>query len=294
MSKEVKIGLTGIVALIILFLGINFLKGTNLFSNQSVYYIQFANAKGLSKSSAVYADGFKVGIVSDLLYDYAHPGKVVVQISTDKDLRIPKGSSAKLDEAMLGGCTLNMQLATNGTEFYQEGDTIIGDNASGLMSKASDMMPQVETVVARVDTLIAALNMLAQNPNLPAILQNVNDMTNNLNQSSAQLKKMLNNDLPHLTRTFGEAGENITALTANLKEIDLQKTLDNVNGTINNVNQMVTQLQSKEGSLGLLMGDTQLYDNLNHTVQSADSLVTDLKARPKRYVHFSIFGKKDN
>ena len=113
MRTEVKIGITGVVALVALFLGINFLKGVNLFSSSEKYYISFANTKGLTKSSAVYADGYKVGIVSDIDYDFRHPGKVVVEISAEKGLRIPKGSSAQLDEALLGGCTLNMMLATN-------------------------------------------------------------------------------------------------------------------------------------------------------------------------------------
>ena len=113
MKKEVKIGLAGAIALIVLFFGINFLKGVNLFTANNIYYIKFSNAKALSKSSTVYADGYNVGVVSDIIYDYDSPGQVLVEISTDKSLRIPKGSSAMLDEAMLGGCTLNMLLATN-------------------------------------------------------------------------------------------------------------------------------------------------------------------------------------
>ena len=128
MKTEVKIGLTGIVALVALFLGINFLKGVNLFRSSEVYYISFSNTKGLTKSSSVYADGYKVGIVSDIQYDFRHPGNVVVKISADKGLRIPKGSSAQLDEALLGGCTLNMLLANNLQEAYQPGDTIVGND----------------------------------------------------------------------------------------------------------------------------------------------------------------------
>ena len=157
MKKEVKIGLAGIVALVLLFLGINFLKGVNLFTTNNTYYIRFDNAKGLSKSSTVYADGYNVGIVSSIIYDYDNPGQVLVEISTDRSLRIPKGSTATLDEAMLGGCTLNMKLATNLTEAYHPGDTIQGSDASGLMSKAADIMPQLEQVVAKVGFLRAFL-----------------------------------------------------------------------------------------------------------------------------------------
>jgi phospholipid/cholesterol/gamma-HCH transport system substrate-binding protein len=293
MKKEVKIGITGIIALVVLFLGINFLKGKNLFSSTSTYYIKFANAKGLSKSSNVFADGYNVGVVSDITYDFDRPGNVLVEISTNKDLRIPKGSSAKLDEAVLGGCTLNMLLATNLTEAYHPGDTIEGSDSKGLMAKAASMMPQVELIVARVDTLIATLNRLTSDPNLPLIIQNAELITENLNKSTKELNNILENNVPQLTNTFNKVGDNAIILTNHLNDLNLQATLDSVNTTISSVHQLMNQIQSPKGSLGLLMKDPGLYNNLNHTVQSADSLVTDLKANPKRYVHFSVFGKKN-
>lgn len=293
MKTEVKIGLTGVIALVALFLGINFLKGINLFSSSEVYYISFSNTKGLTKSSAVYADGYKVGIVSDIRYDYHQPGEVIVEISTDKGLRIPKGSSAQLDEALLGGCTLNMLLATNLREAYQPGDTIKGNDVSGLMEKVGGMVPQLEQVVAKVDTLVATLNTLLSNPNLPLILQNAELVTENLNSSSKQLNTLLRNEIPQMTGTFTQAGENISVLTDKMNQLDLQATLAGVNQAISSIHTMMEQIQNPNGTLGKLMNDPSVYDNLNHTVQSADSLVTDLKMHPKRYVHFSVFGKKE-
>lgn len=293
MKTEVKIGITGVVAIVALFLGINFLKGVNLFSSSVKYYIVFSNTKGLTKSSSVYADGYKVGIVSDIDYDFRHPGKVVVEISTDKGLRIPKGSSAQLDEAVLGGCTLNMLLATNLREAYHPGDTIEGSDVNGLMAKVGGMVPQLEEVVAKVDTLVATLNTLLSNPNLPLIIQNAELITENLNKSTNQLNTLLRNDIPQMTSTFTKAGENVATLTDKMNQLDIQATLESVNQTIGSVHNMMEQMQSPNGTLGKLMNDPSVFDNLNHTVQSADSLVSDLKAHPKRYVHFSVFGKKE-
>lgn len=293
MKTEVKIGITGAVALVALFLGINFLKGVNLFSTSEVYYISFSNTKGLTKSSSVFADGYKVGIVSDIHYDYNRPGEVIVEISTDKGLRIPKGSTAQLDEAVLGGCTLNMLLATNLREAYQPGDTIKGSDVNGLMAKVGGMVPQLEEVVAKVDTLVAALNILVSNPNLPIILQNAELITENLNASSKQLNQLLGNDIPQLTGTITQAGDKFSILAGNLNQMDFKATLDSVNQTINSVHKMMEQIQNPNGTLGKLMSDPSVYDNLDHTVQSADSLLTDFKAHPKRYIHFSVFGKKD-
>ncbi|MBQ6226071.1 MAG: MCE family protein [Bacteroidaceae bacterium] len=293
MKTEVKIGITGVVAIVALFLGINFLKGVNLFSSSEKYYIVFSNTKGLTKSSSVYADGYKVGIVSDIEYDFRHPGKVVVEISTDKGLRIPKGSSAQLDEAVLGGCTLNMLLATNLREAYHPGDTIEGSDVNGLMAKVGGMVPQLEEVVAKVDTLVTTLNTLLSNPNLPLIIQNAELITENLNKSTNQLNTLLRNDIPQMTGTFTKAGENVATLTDKMNQLDIQATLESVNQTIGSVHNMMEQMQSPNGTLGKLMNDPSVFDNLNHTVQSADSLVSDLKAHPKRYVHFSVFGKKE-
>ncbi len=281
----------GVIAMVILFFGIRFLKGISLFSAQDTYYIKFSNAKGLSKSSTVFADGYNVGIVSDITYD--KPQEVVVAIKVDPQLRIPKGSSAKLDEGMLGGCTLNMLLATNLTEAFQPGDTIQGSDASGLLGKAEQMMPQVEQVIARVDSLVATLNRLASDSNLVLILRNADLLTKNLNKSTNELNRLLAKDVPQMTSTFTQVGQNAIALTDKLNQIDLESTMNKVNNTLASVHQMLDQMQSTEGSLGLLMKDPDLYNNLNHTVQSADSLVNDLKAHPKRYVHFSVFSKKE-
>ena len=292
MTKEAKIGLTGIVALVILFLGINFLKGIKLFNTQDVYYIKFSNAKALSKSSTVYADGYNIGIVSNIMYDFNHPGQVIVEISVEDGLRIPKGSNAMLDEAMLGGCTLNMLLATNLTDAYQPGDTIPGTDSNGLMSKAANMMPQLEQVVARVDTLIATLNKLTSDPNLPIIIQNAEQLTENLNKSTTQLNRLLSKDVPQMTKTFNQAGDNIVTLTDNLNKLNLQATMDSVNQTIGSVHELMTQIQNPNGTLGKFINDPSLYDDMNNTVQSANNLLIDLKANPKRYVNISVFGKK--
>lgn len=291
-KKETKIGLTGAIALVLLFLGINFLKGVKLFSTQNTYYIRFSNAKALSKNSTVYADGYDVGRVSNILYDYARPGQVLVAIEVDRGLRIPRGSSARLDEAVLGGCTLNLLLTTNLTDSYHPGDTIQGSDANGLLSKAADMMPQIEQTVARVDSLLASLSRLVESPHVQAILQNTEEVTAHLNQSSQQLNSLLKNDVPQMTSTFNRAGENVVTLTDNLNQLQLQATLDSVNAAVGSLHKMLAQAQDPNGTLGRMMNDPALYNNLNHTIQSADSLVTDLKTNPKRYVHFSVFGKK--
>lgn len=292
MKREIKIGITGIVALVMLFFGMKFLKGVQLFNTSDLYYITFRDAKGLSKSSTVYADGYNIGIVSNVMYDYNRPGNVVVEISVNSDVKIPHGTVAVLDEAMLGGCTLNMTMGPNPANRYQPGDTIMGATSSGLMSAAAEVMPKVEQVLAHVDSLILTLNTLASSPQLPRILQNAENITASLDESSKQLNTLLKSDIPQLTTSFNKVGQNVVTLTNSLNQLELQATLDRVNQTVSNVEAATKKLNAKDNSLGLLLNDTALYGNLNTTVNSATDLLQDLKANPQRYVHFSLIGKK--
>ena len=293
-SREAMIGLTGVIALVLLFFTIKFLQGVNLFTTQDVYYINFRNAKALAKSSPVYADGYNVGIVSDIRYDYDRPGTgVIVEISVESGMRIPHGTTAVLDEAMLGGCTLNLMMGNSPVERYAVGDTIPSADNNGLMAKAADMMPKLEQTLAKVDTLLTTLNTLASDPNLQKILANAEVLTANLDQSSRDLNKLLEKDVPAMTQTFNDAGKNVVTLTDKLNQLDLEGTMAKVDGTMNNVNQMTQRLNATDNNVGLLLNDTTLYGNLNRTANSAAQLVEDLKAHPKRYVHFSVFGKKE-
>lgn len=293
MKKEYKIGLVGIVALVALFFGINFLKGKALFNTNKEYYIRFANAKGLAKSSVVYADGFEVGIVSDVLYDYKNPGNVLIEISVDPHLVLCQGTDVTLDAGLMGGCTMNIKPAPITDLVYNAGDTIPGNNESGLMSKAEDMLPKVVAIADKLDTLVTSLNRLVSNPHLPAIISNVEQVTEDLTHTTQHLNTIMGRDIPALAQTYNKVGENVLLITENFKTLDLQPTIDSVNTTINNVNAMVNQMRNPNGTLGALMYDRSLYNSMNKTVGSMDSLMTDIKTHPKRYVHFSVFGKKD-
>ena len=293
-SREAMIGFTGVVALVLLFFTIKFLQGVSLFTTQDTYYINFRNAKALAKSSPVYADGYNVGIVSDIRYDYDHPGTgVIVEIAVEDGMRIPVGTTAVLDEAMLGGCTLNLMMGNNPLERYAVGDTIPAADNNGLMAKAADMIPKLEQTLAKVDTLLTTLNTLAADPNLQKILANTEVLTSNLDQSSRNLNHLLQKEVPAMTQTFSDAGKNVVALTDKLNRLDLEGTMAKVDGTMSNVNEMTQRLNATDNNVGLLLNDTTLYGNLNRTANSAAQLVEDLKAHPKRYVHFSVFGKKE-
>lgn len=296
LSKEIRIALIAIVAIVLLYVGLNFMKGISLFSNSADYYVKFKDISGLSASNPIFADGYQVGVVRDIQYDYATNQEVVVHFTVDDDLRIPRGSSAEIVSDLMGNVKMNLLLANNPRERIQSGDTIVGDINSGAMGKLSAMIPAVEQMLPKLDSILASLNQLLADPALQHSLHNVETVTANLTTSSQQLNVLmagLNTQMPVMMEKTNAVLDNAQTLTANLAAVDIAKTMEQVDQTIANVQQMTDKMNSKEGTLGLLMNDTKLYTMLNTTVSSADSLLTDLKSHPKRYVHFSIFGKKD-
>ena len=295
-TKEVKIALVAIAGVVVLFFGMNFLKGLNIFSSEDNYYVQFSDITGLSSSSPVYADGFKVGVVKDIIYDYSHTEGSKVLIGVDKQLRIPQGSSAEIVSDMLGNVKVNLLLANNPREKVAPGGLIKGMINDGAMGKLQDMVPAVEKMLPKLDSIMTSLNAILADPAIRQSLHNVQTITDNLTTSTAQLNTLmagLNKNVPGMMAKANNVLDNTETLTANLAAVDVASTMRQVDQTIANVQQLTAKLNSKEGSLGLLMNDTQLYDNLNSTMRNADSLVIDLRQNPKRYVHFSVFGRKD-
>lgn len=295
-TKEVKIALVAIAGVVVLFFGMNFLKGLNIFSSEDNYYVQFSDITGLSSSSPVYADGFKVGVVKDIIYDYTHTEGSKVLIGVDKQLRIPQGSSAEIVSDMLGNVKVNLLLANNPSEKVAPGGLIKGMINDGAMGKLQDMVPAVEKMLPKLDSIMTSLNAILADPAIRQSLHNVQAITDNLTTSTAQLNTLmagLNKNVPGMMAKANNVLDNTETLTANLAAVDVASTMRQVDQTIANVQQLTAKLNSKEGSLGLLMNDTQLYDNLNSTMRNADSLVIDLRQHPKRYVHFSVFGRKD-
>lgn len=296
LTKEIKIALVAIVGILILYFGINFLKGMNLFSTNNTYFITFDDIQGLGASTPIYADGYKVGTVDGLEYDYKENGPIKVKVDIIKDLRIPQGSKAEIVKDLMGNLQVNLLLANNPRERVEPGGIIPGTVNGGMMDKAASLVPVVEKMLPKLDSILTSVNALLADPALAASLHNVETITSNLTVSTRELNTLmagLNKQVPGMIGKANGVLDNTNRLTANLASLDVQGTLNKVNQTLESAHQFTEKLNSNQGSLGLLMNDTKLYDNLTSTMGHADSLVIDLKAHPKRYVHFSVFGRKD-
>lgn len=295
-TKEVKIALVAIVALVLLFFGLNFLKGLTLFSSSATYNMSFKDLKGLSESTAIYADGYKVGTVTSIEYDYENAGNVLVKCDIDPQLRIPKGSQAEIESDLMGNIKVNLLLANNPKEKIEPGGLIMGIDGKGMMAQFQEVLPTVMAIVPKLDSIVTSVNTILANPSIVNILRNAEDMTANLKVTTSELNSLamqLNRSVPGMMQHANATLQNTETLTGNLAKVDVDATMKKIDNTLDNLEQMSKALNNREGTLGLLMYDKGVYNNLNSTMRHADSLMIDLKAHPKRYVHFSVFGKKD-
>ena len=293
MKKEVKIGLIGIVAIALLIFGINYLKGVRMFQGSSYYYVDYTDINGLAISSPVYASGYKIGLVRDIQYNHANPGHVTVEVELDENMQIPEGSIGELVTDMLGTVKMNLKLNLQCKEYCQPGDTLPGIVNNGLMSVAEGIMPKVEQLVPKMDSILHSLNQLLANPALTATIENTERLTANLEVTARQLNLLMKNDLPQLTGRMVTIADNFTTISENLKTIDYAETFQKIDSTLQSVQLLTSKLNSKDNTVGLLFNDATLYNNLSSTTANAASLLEDLQAHPKRYVHFSLFGRKD-
>jgi phospholipid/cholesterol/gamma-HCH transport system substrate-binding protein len=294
-TKEIKIALVSILGIVVLFFGLQFLKGLSIFSTDKSFYVAFDDATGLSESAPVYANGYRIGVVKALSYDYDPLGKIIATVGLDNKMRVPQGSHAELASDLLGNIKINLVLSKDPVNMLAAGDTIPGTAEEGLMRKVGDMVPAIEAMLPKLDSIMTSLNTLLGDPALRNMLHNVEGMTANLDATSRDLRVLsasLSQEVPAMMGKANNVLDNTQQLTANLSQIDVAQMAASVNQTLANVQQMTQKLNSNEGTLGLLMRDATLYNHLSAAAADADSLLIDLKQHPGRYVHFSVFGRK--
>ena len=292
-TKEAKIGLVSIVSLALLYLGINYLKGVNLFKPVNHYYVAFSNVKGVTVSSPVFVEGFKVGLVREISYDYDTTGKISVLVSLEDKMRINKGSYITVVNSFLGGAELHIHLNTFVDDYFHSGDTIEGRMETDMMTSVQEnLLPGIEQMMPKLDSILGGLQTLVNHPALTQSLAHVEQTTASLEHSSRRLDQLLAKDVPVIVENLKGITTNFESVSGQLKELDLAGTMRTVNATLANLRLTTDKLNSADNSLGLLLNDRQLYDNLNGTMENASLLLLDLREHPKRYVHFSLFGSK--
>ncbi len=304
-KKNVLIGLTVVVSICLLYWGIEYLKGINLLKPANFYYAKFEKVNGLTVASPVTVNGFKVGQVREITYDY-ETNKISVELSFDKNLKIPDGSTITFTNELLGSASLKLNLGASKT-YMEVGSTIPVAMQAGLMDKVgTDMMPVVASILPKVDSIVGSVNQILSNPAINASVTRCDAITRELATSAAELSTLmasLNNSIPVVVNNANEVMVNANTLTTdlktttgnlntfsgNLKRLPLDTTLNRINATLANVQRLTAQLNNQNSSLGMLLNDKKLYQNATNTVASLDSLLQDVKKHPKKYVTIKVF-----
>ena len=291
-TREFFIGAIGITALVLLYFLINFFKGIDLFRMGEIYYLKFNNVSQLVNSSPVYLNGYKAGNVRSINYDYSNMSNILVEVEIDKRVHIPQGSTAKITTHMLGGADISIELSDS-KNMLQPGDTITGILDRGIAGEANDkIMPAFDKMLPKADSILVSLNAILSNPALVASLENTQNITEELTTTTKQLNSLLANDIPQITERIVRLQDDLLAVSSQLTDTDYKSMLSKIDSTLTDIQQITEGLNKGEGTAGMLLKNKELYEQLNTTCQAATNLLNDLKDNPKKYVHFSLFGKK--
>lgn len=302
-SKEFIIGVCVLVALVILYFGINYLKGINLFKPGNFYYVEYENINGLETAASVTIDGYKVGEVRNIDFNYEKHEKIRVALALNKKLRLPDDSRAMIVSSLLGTPSIVI-IPGKSSRMIQPGGTIQSDVEKGLMGSVSDeLLPSVNSLIPHIDSLVVSLNNTASNierlsgkQGLESSIDNLEKMTSDLAQLASALNKTLSSQLPEVMGTAGQVASNINVITNDLmtvsndlKKLPIASTMENVESLTRNLNKLSEDLNSGDGTLGKLINDPTLYFHLNRVTADIDSLINDIKANPKRYINVKVF-----
>lgn len=293
--SEIKIGIITIVAFVLGYLGINFLKGINIFEPENRYHLRLENLNGTAVATPVMISGYKVGSVQKISFGYdekrGYGADVVIGLAPG--VQIPKGSTIKVKTNVLSGAEL---LITAPKEhqggFLVSGDHITVDAGDDIMVTLTDkVLPSVMDILPELTATLKRLNELAHNPAIDSMLINLNKSSNEMNKAMAKLNETMK-PIPEVVGNMNTLSKSLVAVGQKAERLPLDSLMDNLNATTANLRHMTAQLKSQEGTAGKLLNDPSLYNRLDSLANSADALMKDLKANPKRYVHFSIFGRK--
>lgn len=315
-SNETKVGALTAIAITLLILGFNFLKGKTLFKTGNIVYARYTDTKGLMVSNPVFINGFQVGAVFDIENSDKNLSSIVVAIKLKDYYNIAVNSEARIKDNLLGAPSILITLG-DAKQYLKTGDTLLTSASAGLLgdviNKIGPVGEQIKTTVHSLDSVLKNINSIFD-PNtknsLQQVIANMNKTTASLVVTSASIQALMNEQSGAITQSMNNAASftknlsdnndkitkmlsNVEKTTDNFSRADITGTVDKLKTTIANLNTILEKVGSQDGTLGKLMNDKALYNNLTNTVRSANILMDDLRMNPKRYVNISVFGKKD-
>ena len=292
--KEIVLGITFIIAIAILFLGIDFLKGHHLFSRNDTYYVRYSNVTGLSKTSPIFTNGVHIGSVDDILYNFEKPEEIIVKINVDHRMAIPRGSLAILETELLGSVSMNLLLATNTQDYYSVGDTLDGILNKGATTELASIIPQMNRLINNINSLVISTQKIVTDSSTFQIIHNTEDLTAEAKQKMKEFSNIID-DVSELVNIYKGLGNDLSCIADSLKSISTTKQLEqittNLETTLADLSYISAKIDSKDGTVGMLINDKSLYTNIESLCSQMQSLIQDVKDNPERYIR--IFGRKN-
>ena len=304
-TKEVGVGILVILGTLMSIFSYNYLKGINLFENTRTFKIVYAKVDGLSPSNPVTLNGYKIGKVQKINFNPNDTKELIVDVIIENDVKFSKTSKAELYETgLIGGKAIAIIPDYDNNVIAKSGDYLIGIVKPGLTDLVNQIMPQIqlqlEAVMQKAEIVLSNVNSLFDEKTKESLKSSIDEfgsLTNSLSETSENINDFIKDNSPNLTTTINNL--NATSLkmkdvSNSISEVDLNLILTNLDSTISNLNKITNKLNQGEGTVGKLLYDDRLFKNLDDATKNLEELIEDIKLNPKRYVHFSIFGKKSD
>lgn len=317
-SREFKIGFFVVTICLVVFWGINFLKGKDIFSRKTDFYAVYNQVNGLASNSPVYVSGLKVGQVNDIYFLPDGSGNIIVKFSVNTNIKIPKNSTASIFNAdIMGSKAIEINFSVN-KQLAEDGDTLNSITQESIQEqvyvKLRPLVVKTENILQSVDTILTSLQKVLNNQtqdNLIKSFDGIRNTINNLEQATglidtllidnkSQISSILNNfnsisgNIKNNNTQLSNIIKNFSAISDSIAMSNFTNTINNANKTLADLSSIINKVKKGEGSAGLLLNNDSLYLNLQKSSDNLDLLIEDIREHPKRYIHFSVFGRKDS
>lgn len=303
LSREVKTGIFAIVSILLFILGYNFLQGSEFFASENIFYAKYKNVAGLAPSAPVTVNGMQVGKVRDVYLATNMGGEVIVEFTIDKDFQFSKSSVIQIySSGFIGGNNLGVIPDYTSNIMAQSGDTLTGQLQAGMIDGILEKFTPIEksilATLVKLDTVLVDLDNVMDaktKNNLKRSIANLSTTMSSLNGVASNMNTLIKDNKETFDRTFSNlevTTQNFAQFSDSLAQIETGKLMADLSNAISKFNSIAEQIEQGEGSVGKLLKDEALYNNLEGASKQLEQLLQDMKLNPKRYVHFSLFGKR--
>lgn len=289
-NRNAIIGLTFIASLVMLYFGINFLKGLNVLKKQNQYYAKFNDVSSLLISSPIYVKGYQIGLVNNIKMISSNPMEFAVGINLTENFPIPVGSYLEYGTDVFGASTATLIMESSDS-YYQPGDTLTGKREVGLMEGVANVMPKADSIMLRIDSILYSLDRLMSNPMWEKSIEGIASTVDQLNHSSRSLNRIVSSvekDLPEISGNIASVSNDLKKVSNEINNMNLESTYKTIDETITNLNLLTNKINRDDNSLGLLLNNTELHDSINVTINNAAKLLEDIRENPDRYLSIRL------